>query len=211
MRLDHSFTVPVPVDEAWKVLLDLPRVAPCMPGATLTGVEDDTFTGTVKVKLGPINLTYQGKGRFVERDEAAHRVVIEASGRDARAAGTAAATVTATLVPEGESTRVDVGTDLTVTGRPAQFGRGMLADVSGKLINQFAECLAETIAGPPAEVAAPEAAPETAAPAAPREAEAVDLLRVAGSTNAAKRYAAYVGGVAVVGLLVWLIIRLVRR
>jgi carbon monoxide dehydrogenase subunit G len=219
MRLDHSFTVPVPVDEAWKVLLDLPRVAPCMPGASLTGVDGDAFTGTVKVKLGPIGLTYQGKGRFVERDEAAHRVVIEASGRDARAAGTAAATVTATLVAEGEATRVDVATDLTVTGRPAQFGRGMLADVSGKLITQFADCLAETISGPPpaaepAAAAAAEGQAAQAAPAAraePADVEPVDLLRVAGSTGAAKRYAGYLGGVLVVGALVWLIIRLLRR
>jgi len=148
MKLEHSFTVPVPVDEAWQVLLDLPRVAPCMPGATLTGHDGDTFTGTVKVKLGPIGLTYQGKGRFVEHDEAAHRVVIEASGRDTRSAGTAAATVTATLVPEGDATRAQVVTDLTVTGRPAQFGRGMISEVGGKLIDQFAGRLADTLTGP---------------------------------------------------------------
>src|SRR5436305_6608175 len=110
MQLEHSFTVPVPVDTAWATLLDLPRIAPCMPGATLTGVEGDAFTGTVKVKLGPIALTYQGKGRFVERDEAAHRVVIEASGKDTRSAGTAAAKVTAALTPDGDKTRVDVTT-----------------------------------------------------------------------------------------------------
>src|SRR5437868_5008414 len=125
MRLEHQFTVPVPVDTAWAVLLDLPRIAPCLPGATLTGVDDDGFTGTVKVKLGPITLTYQGRGRFVERDEAARRVVVQASGRDTRAAGTASATVTSTLTAEGDATRVEVVTDLTVTGRPAQFGRGM--------------------------------------------------------------------------------------
>jgi carbon monoxide dehydrogenase subunit G len=151
MRLEHSFTVPVAVDTAWATLLDLPRIAPCMPGATLTGVEGDTFTGTVKVKLGPIALTYQGKGRFVERDEAAHRVVIEASGKDTRSAGTAAATVTAALTPDGDKTRVDVTTDLSITGKPAQFGRGMIADVSAKLIGQFADCVATTLtagAGP---------------------------------------------------------------
>src|SRR6266542_5346765 len=137
MRLEHSFTVPVPVDTAWDALLDLPRVVPCMPGATLTGVEGDTFTGTVKVKLGPIGLTYRGKGRFVARDEAARRVVIEASGRDTRSAGTASATVTADLTAEGDGTRADVVTDLTVTGRPAQVGRGMLSDVAAKLIGQF--------------------------------------------------------------------------
>lgn len=147
MRLDYSFTVPVPVEEAWQVLLDLPRVAPCMPGATLTSVDGDEFSGTVKVKLGPITLTYQGKGRFVERDEAARRVVLKASGKDARSAGTASATVTTALVGEGDTTKVDVNTDLTVTGRPAQFGRGMIADVGGKLIGQFADCLARTLAG----------------------------------------------------------------
>ncbi|HEU4423583.1 MAG TPA: SRPBCC family protein [Pilimelia sp.] len=171
MRLDYSFTVPVPVEEAWQVLLDLPRVAPCMPGATLTGVDGDEFTGTVKVKLGPISLTYQGKGRFVERDEAARRVVIEASGKDARSAGTASATVTTALVGEGDITKVDVNTDLTVTGRPAQFGRGMIVDVGGKLIGQFADCLARTLAGdsaagtgaPAASADAPAGAPATSA------------------------------------------------
>jgi uncharacterized protein len=228
MLLDQEFTVPVPVDEAWRVLLDLPRVAPCMPGATLTSVDGDTFVGTVKVKLGPINLTYQGKGRFVERDEAAHRVVIEASGRDQRAAGTAAATVTATLVPDGAVTKVNVATDLHVTGRPAQFGRGMLADVSDKLIAQFAGCLAETITGPApsaadeappagtaaesATAAAPEAAPAAAGRPVPQaEAKPVDLLRVAGSTGAAKRYAGYLAGLVVLAVLVWLLIRLLRR
>jgi len=153
MRLDHTFTVPVPVDQAWDVLLDVPRIAPCMPGAALTDFDGEAFNGTVKVKLGPIQLTYKGKGRFVERDEAARRVVIEASGRDVRAAGTAAATVTAVLVPDGDSTRVDVATELTVTGKPAQFGRGMLADVSGKLLNQFAECLAGQLASSSSESA----------------------------------------------------------
>jgi carbon monoxide dehydrogenase subunit G len=145
MRLEHSFTVPVPVASAWAVLLDLPRIAPCMPGATLTGVQDDTFTGTVKVKLGAIALTYQGQGRFIERDEAARRMTVEATGKDTRSAGTAAATVTATLAADGDRTTVEVITDLSVTGRPAQFGRGMIAEVGGKLIGQFADCLANTL------------------------------------------------------------------
>jgi len=152
MKLEQNFTVPVPVEQAWEVLLDLHRVAPCMPGATLTSVEGDEFTGNVKVKLGPIMLTYNGKGRLVERDEAARRVVIEASGRDTRSAGTAAATVTAQLVGEGDQTRVDVLTDLSITGKPAQFGRSMISDVSTKLLGQFADCLAGRLAegGPPA-------------------------------------------------------------
>ncbi|GFJ88166.1 SRPBCC family protein [Phytohabitans rumicis] len=159
MRLDHQFTVPAKVDEAWQVLLDVPRVAPCMPGATLTDFDGEHFTGTVKVKVGPIVLTYTGKGRFVERDEAAHRVVVEASGRDTRAAGTAAATVTAVLVPDGDATRVEVTTDLTVTGKPAQFGRGMLADVGGRLLGRFADCLAQELSTPAVPAADVELAP----------------------------------------------------
>lgn len=148
MRLDHNFTVPAPVSEAWKVLLDVPRIAPCMPGATLTEFDGETFTGTVKVKLGPVSLTYRGSGHFAETDEEGRRVVIEASGKESRGSGTARATVTATLMAEDESnTRVDVGTDLTITGRPAQFGRGMLSDVGSRLIGQFADCLAGKLAG----------------------------------------------------------------
>ncbi|GAA1820873.1 SRPBCC family protein [Planosporangium flavigriseum] len=217
MRLDHSFTVPVPVEKAWEVLLDLPRIAPCMPGATLTGVDGDTFTGTVKVKLGPISLTYQGKGRFAERDEAGRRVVIEASGKDARSAGTAAATVTAVLAADGDATRVDVGTDLTVTGRPAQFGRGMIADVGGKLIGQFADCLARTLAeertppaaAEPAATAEPAAAtlPAPAAQPAPVPAEPIDLLKLTGSTAAGRRMAGYAVGLVALGALTWVIVR----
>ncbi len=215
MRLEHSFTVPVPVDTAWDALLDLPRVVPCMPGATLTGVEGDTFTGTVKVKLGPIGLTYQGKGRFVARDEAARRVVIEASGRDTRSAGTASATVTADLTAEGDGTRADVVTDLTVTGRPAQFGRGMLSDVAAKLIGQFADCLAETLTGPPA-APVPSAQPVPSAAAAadvegPAPAvEPIDLLRMTAGTATARRLATYALA-AVLALLLWRGLRRRRR
>jgi carbon monoxide dehydrogenase subunit G len=142
VQLENSFTVPVPVDEAWRVLLDIERIAPCMPGAALDSVDGDDFTGRVKVKLGPINLTYQGKASFVEKDEAAHRAVIDARGKDQRGNGTAAATVTATLAAEGSITRVDVLTDLNITGRPAQFGRGVMTDVGNKLLGQFADKLA---------------------------------------------------------------------
>jgi carbon monoxide dehydrogenase subunit G len=142
VQLENSFTVPVPVDEAWRVLLDIERIAPCMPGAALDTVTGDEFTGRVKVKLGPINLTYQGKAAFVEKDEAAHRAVIDARGKDQRGNGTAAAVVTATLQAEGEVTRVDVLTDLNITGRPAQFGRGVMTDVGNKLLGQFADKLA---------------------------------------------------------------------
>ncbi len=142
MQLENSFTVPVPVDEAWRVLLDIERIAPCMPGAALDSVDGDDFTGRVKVKLGPINLTYQGKASFIEKDEAAHRAVIDAKGKDQRGNGTAAATVTAKLQAEGSITRVDVLTDLNITGRPAQFGRGVMTDVGNKLLGQFADKLA---------------------------------------------------------------------
>src|SRR5262245_24935001 len=128
MQLEHSFTVPVGVDEAWRVLLDIERVAPCMPGASLDSVDGDGFTGTVKVKVGPIGLTYKGKARFSEKDEHAHRAVIDAQGKDARGNGTAAAKVASTLQAEGDSTRVDVVTDLNITGKPAQFGRGVMVD-----------------------------------------------------------------------------------
>ncbi len=199
MRLDHSFTVPVPVDEAWRVLLDLPGVAPCLPGAQLDEYDGDTFAGTVKVKLGPITLDYRGTGRFVERDEVAHRAVIEASGRDTRSSGTARTTVTTTLVPDGDATRVEVATELTVTGRPAQFGRSMLADVGGRLVAQFADRLAARLgaAGPPGP-------PGPTGPAV--EVEPIDLVRVTAGTAAFRRYAGY-ALLVVAALVVWLLVR----
>lgn len=142
MQLENSFLVPVPVDDAWKVLLDIERIAPCMPGAALDSVEGDDFTGRVKVKLGPINLTYAGKASFIEKDEDNHKAVIDARGKDQRGNGTAAAVVTAQLRSEGDATRVDVLTDLNITGRPAQFGRGVMTDVGNKLLGQFADKLA---------------------------------------------------------------------
>ena len=168
MELQHSFAVPVGVDQAWAVLVDIEQVAPCMPGAALDTVDGDEFTGSVKVRLGPIGLTYKGKARFVEKDEIAHRAVIDAQGKDARGNGTASATVTATLHPQDDGTLVEVNTDLAITGKPAQFGRGVMADVGNKLIGQFADCLAgklakadEPAAGPAA--ATPDSAPQPAA------------------------------------------------
>lgn len=142
MQLEHSFTVPVGIEDAWRVLLDIDQIAPCMPGAAIDSVDGDNFTGTVKLKLGPIGLTYKGRASFIEKDEAAHRTVLDARGRDARGNGTANAKVTATLTESGDSTRVDVITDLDITGKPAQFGRGVMVDVGNKLIGQFADCLA---------------------------------------------------------------------
>jgi uncharacterized protein len=151
MNLEHEFTVPMPVDEAWKVLLDVERVAPCMPGATLLTVDGDEFTGSVKVKVGPIQVTYKGNARFASKDDTAHRAVIQASGKEARGSGTAAATVTTSLVADGDRTKVNVTTDLNVTGRPAQFGRGVMSEVAAKLIDQFSSCIADEMGGPSSE------------------------------------------------------------
>jgi len=140
MELTNEFTVPLSPDRAWGVLTDLERIAPCLPGARLTEIEGDDHKGEVKVKVGPISATYKGVARFVEQDEAGKRAVLQAEGRDARQ-GSASATVTATLTPDGSGTKVVVSTDLTVAGKVAQFGRGVLADVSVKLLDQFAECL----------------------------------------------------------------------
>jgi uncharacterized protein len=145
MQLEHEFTVPVPVDRAWEVLLDVETIAPCMPGASVETVDGDSFTGNVKVKVGPITVAYAGKASFLEKDATAHRAVVEAKGRETRGSGTAAATVTAQMTDEGDSTRVNVVTDLAITGKPAQFGRGVMNDVGNKLIGQFADCLATTI------------------------------------------------------------------
>lgn len=146
MQLEHTFTVPAGVEQAWQVLLDIGRIAPCMPGAAIDSVDGDDFTGTVKVRLGPIGLTYKGKATFVEKDAVAHRTVIDARGKDARGNGTATAKITATLVPDGDGTAVTVLTDLNITGKPAQFGRGVMVDVGNKLIGQFADCLAGKLA-----------------------------------------------------------------
>jgi carbon monoxide dehydrogenase subunit G len=210
MHLAHEFVVPVPVQQAWRVLLDVERIAPCLPGATIDSVDGDSFAGRVKVKVGPITVTYQGTAEFVERDEAAHRVTIKAGGREARGAGTAAATVEAVLHDEGERTRVNVDTELTVTGRPAQFGRGVMVDVSNKLLGTFADCLERTLA---ADEPVPAAAAD--APVAPRVVEtgpqrptpdAIDLLETAGAP-VLKRVLPAVAAVALLVLL-W---RLVRR
>jgi uncharacterized protein len=146
MHLSHEFVVPVPAKQAWEVLLDIERIAPCMPGATIDSVDGDSFGGRVKVKVGPISLTYQGAAAFVQRDESARQATIQADGREARGSGTAAATIHAALYDEGERTRVTVETELAITGRPAQFGRGVMVDVSNKLLRTFADCLEQTLA-----------------------------------------------------------------
>jgi carbon monoxide dehydrogenase subunit G len=162
--LTHTFTVPTSLDETWAHFQDIGGLAECFPGAQVTAVGEDadgapTFEGTCKVKLGPIALVYAGAGSFVERDEAAHRFVVDAKGRDKRGNGTAGAKVTVSMAPDGDATRVEVVTDLAITGKPAQFGRGVMQDVSDKLLGQFVSCLEQRLAAEPV----PEE-PEAAAP-----------------------------------------------
>jgi carbon monoxide dehydrogenase subunit G len=147
MELDNSFSVPVPPEQAWDVLLDVKRIAPCMPGATVDEVEGDVVNGHIKVKVGPVSLTYRGTATFTERDADARVVVVEASGKETRGAGTASATVRASLEPDasGNGTLVTMHTTMNVTGRPAQFGRGVMVEVGGKLVDQFAANLAAQI------------------------------------------------------------------
>jgi uncharacterized protein len=141
MDLTHRFSVPAGVAEAWDAFNDLEGLAPCFPGATITSVDGDEFSGSVKIKLGPISLMYNGSGRYIERNDADRRVVIEARGKDKRGNGTATATVTASFAESGGQTDVEVLTDLVITGKPAQFGRGVISDVSDKLLDQFVSCV----------------------------------------------------------------------
>jgi carbon monoxide dehydrogenase subunit G len=150
MELEHSFTVPLPEERTWEVLLDVERVAPCMPGATLDSVDGDEIKGRIKVKVGPIAMTYAGTARFTERDPQAHVITLEASGKETRGAGTASARVRSMLEGQDGQTHVIVHTTLNVTGRPAQFGRGVMAEVGGKLIGVFASNLADMLAADPA-------------------------------------------------------------
>jgi uncharacterized protein len=226
MELTNDFRVAVPPARAWEVLTDVERIAPCMPGAQLQEVEGDEYRGIVKVKVGPITAQYKGKATFVERDEDGGRLVLRAEGRETRGQGNANATITATLSPDGDGTAVSVVTDLTVTGRVAQFGRGVLADVSSKLLGQFVDCLESTVltdgapAADPATPSAPPAPdrpePALAAPSAPsgstvRQVDApeptpVDLFDAAGSSMAKR-----VAPIAAVLVLLWLLRRLARR
>jgi len=183
MDLTHRFSVPADVAEAWDAFNDLERLAPCFPGATITSVDGDEFSGSVKIKLGPISLMYNGSGRYIERNDADRRVVIEARGKDKRGNGTATATVTASFAESGGQTDVEVLTDLVITGKPAQFGRGVISDVSDKLLDQFVSCVSGRFAdglgadglgaaGLGAAGAEPSASPVGAASTAPPQDEA---------------------------------------
>jgi hypothetical protein len=213
MQITDQFRVDVPIAEAWRILLDIERIAPCMPGAQLQEVEGDEYRGIVKVKVGPITAQYKGIARIVEADEAAHRMSIRAEGRDTRGQGNAAANVTATLTPEGNGTTVAIDTDLQVTGKVAQFGRGVMADVSSKLLGEFVERLHSTVLADGFDRAdtGPETEPErTPEPTGVRtidapEAEAVDLARVAGGAVMKRTVPLLIVVVGVIAVVVWLI------
>ena len=234
MQLEHEFTVPVGVAHAWEVLLDVERVAPCMPGATVESFDGQTIDGRVKIKVGPIQVTYAGTARFVETDATARRAVIDASAKEARGSGTAQATITAQLHEEGaSSTKVTVTTDLAITGKPAQFGRGVMVEVGDKILGRFADCLAGELGSGAADTTdtgsatdsadAPGAAMTAAAPERPHpspqpdqvaspqlrpvaSSEPIDLVGTAG-LPVLKRLAPLVLG-ALLFLVVW---RLARR
>jgi carbon monoxide dehydrogenase subunit G len=150
MKLENEFTVPAPVEQAWEVLLDVERVAPCLPGAAIEGSDGDSHKGTMTIKIGPITTRYTGTVKIEEADEAARRAVMRAQARDSRGQGTAGATITSTMETVEDGTRVRVETDLRVTGPAAQFGRGVMQDVSAKLMGRFADCLAEQMTASPA-------------------------------------------------------------
>ena len=212
MDLNHEFEVPVTVDEAWKILTDVERIAPCLPGAELQEIEGDTYRGVVKVKVGPIQAQFKGQASFVERDDTAHKAVLRGEGRDTGGKGNASALITAQLtgITSG-STKVEVTTDLSIAGKIAQFGRGAMADISDKILGQFVENLNTLIASQPAAPAAeaPAAAQPAAADAGPRkidgpEAKPIDLLDAAGAPIL-KRALPVV--VVVAAVIVWLVVK----
>lgn len=207
MDLNHQFTVAVPVEDAWGILTDVERIAPCLPGAQLQEVEGDTYRGVVKVKVGPIQAQFKGQASFIERDDVAHKVVLKGEGRDTTGKGNAAAVITAEMTAvDASNTSVTVNTDLSVTGKVAQFGRGAMADISDKLLAQFVVNLNALIAEQPATAApAPKAAPtEGVRTIDSAEVAPLDLLSAAGSPIL-KRAIPVV--VVVVAVLVWLVVR----
>ncbi|MCA3748857.1 MAG: SRPBCC family protein [Rubrobacter sp.] len=218
MKIENEFTVGVPVEEAWKALQNLEEVAPCLPGASVEGSEGDEYKGTMTVKLGPITARYTGTVRYAEVDEENRRMVLQASGRDARGQGTASATITSTLRDEEGGTHVRVETDMRLTGRAAQFGRGIQQDVATKMLTQFAECLERKLSGeeeaPPQEEERPQPAQEEEQPRVRRiqqpEPEPLDLGEMGREAvmERLKQAAPAIAGAAVLLLIViWLLRR----
>ena len=189
MKIDNSFTIDAPVEQAWAMLTDIPGIAPCLPGAKLTDETDGVYSGSVKIKVGPVTAEYRGSAEFVERDDVNHRAVIDGKGRDSRGAGNAQALITAEMHDEGDQTRVDISTDLKITGKVAQFGRGVMQDVSEKLLGQFADCLETKFEGTDAleDIAAASAAADetSAAPAQAETASASADTAATGTTASA--------------------------
>ena len=212
MKIANQFTVSAPIEQAWDVLSDLQQVIPLMPGAQLTGHEGDDYLGKVKVKVGPVTSEFSGKVRFVEQDRGQHRAVIDAKGKESRGTGNAAATVTAQLSADGEHTSVAVDTDLKIVGKLAQFGSGMLQQVSEKLLGQFVESLEAELAAKNTETAvAPESPAEAERAPEPRRApaaepEPIDLLELAGGDRL-KKYGAAAAAVIAALVLIWVLRR----
>ncbi|MGH3458192.1 SRPBCC family protein [Aeromicrobium sp.] len=198
MDLTHRFVVPASLQTTWAAFNDLERVAPCFPGATITSVEGDEFAGSVKVRLGPISMLYNGSGTFVERDEAGHRAVIEAKGKDKRGNGTAGVKVVAKMAADGDGTAVEVTSDLSITGKPAQFGRGVIQDVSDKLLNQFVDCIADQLGEADA--------PAVETPAEPTTPAELNLMSHVLPVML-RRYGLPAAGIVVVAVIIWLIVR----
>ena len=207
VELEHSFTVPADIDTAWNTLLDVERIAMCMPGATLISVEGDTFKGEVKIKLGPVTMVFGGTASFVDKDVANHRLVINASGSETKGTSTAQATVTTQLVAESPTlTRVDVNTDLAITGKPAQFGRGVMSDVAGRIIGQFAGNLEGVVAaGSGTRNATRSDSSATSAAMPAPAADAIDMMEVAGGAVAKKLIPVALAVVAVV--VAWILLK----
>lgn len=196
MDLENSFTVCAGVDTAWETLLDVEAIAPCMPGATLESVAGDEFTGNVKVKLGPVSMVYGGEACFISKDYAAHTAVIVGTGKESRGTGTAKANVTIKLVAESSSqTRVDVATELTITGKAAQFGRGVMQDVAGRLVTQFAGNLEQVIAGRSGSV-------DAVAPASIKTSDSVNLLATAGAPTLKRVVPVVIAIAGAVGIII---------
>ena len=209
MDLRHEFEVGVPIAEAWNILTDLERIAPCLPGAQLTEVEGDVYRGQVKVKVGPILAQFKGQASFVSRDDGSYTATLKGEGRDTGGKGNASALITANLQSvDATRTKCVVTTDLTISGKVAQFGRGALADVSDKLLAQFTDNLNTLITSAPAESApAPASEPQ---PSGVRQIESaevapLDLLEAAGSTIA-KRLVPLVVVLAVVAVIVGVVV-----
>ena len=201
MELNNEFRVAVPAAKVWEVFTDVERVAPCLPGATLLSIDGDEFTGAVKVKVGPITVSYKGIAAYKEKDAAAQRIVLRAEGKETRGNGTAAATVTAQLKDEGDSTFVAITTDLAISGKAAQFGRGVLADVSGNLIAQFARSLEAELFGGASTTSAPTTESATAAA---QPGDSVDLLKVV-ALPVAKRFGPVLAAATAAGVIGFLV------